>query len=320
MQQSSKINTHCTVHRTMKLDFALLNAIVAVANAGGFREAARVTGSNPSRLSDAVRRAEQQLGVRLFNRTTRTVALTEAGRALMERLQPAMSEVDAALDAINRYRTTPSGTLRLNVPVSAARLVLPTIVPPFLAQYPDIRLEIVAESNVQDVFRDNCDAGIRYDESLEQDMVALPIGPRRQRFAAAAAPAYLQRCGLPQHPRDLISHNCIRGRYASGVMPEWEFTREGKTLRIQVNGSLVVSVGSAVDLAVQAAIAGSGIIYLFEEWLRPSFESGALTPLLEPWWRSFSGPWLYYNSRRLIPAPLQAFIDFIRAHGQTTDI
>ncbi len=320
MQQSSKINTHCTVNRTMKLDFALLNAIVAVANAGGFREAARVTGSNPSRLSDAVRRAEQQLGVRLFNRTTRTVALTEAGRALMERLQPAMSEVDAALDAINRYRTTPSGTLRLNVPVSAARLVLPTIVPPFLAQYPDIRLEIVAESNVQDVFRDNCDAGIRYDESLEQDMVALPIGPRRQRFAAAAAPAYLQRYGLPQHPRDLISHNCIRGRYASGVMPEWEFTREGETLRIQVNGSLVVSVGSAVDLAVQAAIAGSGIIYLFEEWLRPSFESGALTPLLEPWWQSFSGPWLYYNSRRLIPAPLQAFIDFIRAQGQTTDI
>lgn len=151
-------------------------------------------------------------------------------------------------------------------------------------------------------------------------MVALPIGPRRQRFAAAAAPAYLQRYGLPQHPRDLISHNCIRGRYASGVMPEWEFTREGETLRIQVNGSLVVSVGSAVDLAVQAAIAGSGIIYLFEEWLRPSFESGALTPLLEPWWQSFSGPWLYYNSRRLIPAPLQAFIDFIRAQGQTTDI
>lgn len=320
MQQSSKINTHCTVNRTMKLDFALLNAIVAVANAGGFREAARVTGSNPSRLSDAVRRAEQQLGVRLFNRTTRTVALTEAGRALMERLQPAISEVDAALDAINRYRTTPSGTLRLNVPVSAARLVLPTIIPPFLAQYPDIRLEIVAESNVQDVFRDNCDAGIRYDESLEQDMVALPIGPRRQRFAAAAAPAYLQRYGLPQHPRDLISHNCIRGRFASGVMPDWEFTREGETLRIQVNGSLVVSVGSAVDLAVQAAIAGSGIIYLFEEWLRPSFESGVLTPLLEPWWQSFSGPWLYYNSRRLIPAPLQAFINFIRAQEQATDI
>ncbi|MGY5955710.1 LysR substrate-binding domain-containing protein [Kosakonia sp. BK9b] len=320
MQQSSEIHTQCTDYRTMKLDFALLNAIVAVANAGGFREAARVTGSNPSRLSDAVRRAEQQLGVRLFNRTTRTVALTEAGQALMERLQPAMSEVDAALDAINRFRTTPSGTLRLNVPVSAARLVLPAIVPSFLARYPDIRLEIIAESNVQDVFRDSCDAGIRYDECLEQDMVALPIGPRRQRFAAAAAPGYLQRYGRPQHPKALIEHNCIRGRYASGVMGEWEFERDGETLRVQVNGSLVVSVGSAVDLAVQVAIAGSGIIYLFEEWLHPALASGELEPILQPWWLSFNGPYLYYNSRRLIPAPLQAFIDFIRAGEQAADI
>lgn len=320
MQQSAEIHTQCTDCRTMKLDFALLNAIVAVANAGGFREAARITGSNPSRLSDAVRRAEQQLGVRLFNRTTRTVALTEAGKMLIERLQPAMNEVDAALDAINRYRTTPSGTLRLNVPVSAARLVLPAIVPDFLARYPDIRLEIIAESNVQDVFRDSCDAGIRYDECLEQDMVALPIGPRRQRFAAAASPAYLQQHGRPEHPRDLIHHNCIRGRYASGVMTDWEFSGEAEPFRVQVKGSLVVSIGSAVDLAVQSAIAGSGVIYLFEEWLRPALENGALIPILEPWWLSFNGPYLYYNSRRLIPAPLQAFIDFVRTTGQATDI
>lgn len=320
MQQSAEIHTQCTDCRTMKLDFALLNAIMAVANAGGFREAARITGSNPSRLSDAVRRAEQQLGVRLFNRTTRTVALTEAGKMLIERLQPAMNEVDAALDAINRYRTTPSGTLRLNVPVSAARLVLPAIVPDFLARYPDIRLEIIAESNVQDVFRDSCDAGIRYDECLEQDMVALPIGPRRQRFAAAASPTYLQQHGRPEHPRDLIHHNCIRGRYASGVMTDWEFSGEAEPFRVQVKGSLVVSIGSAVDLAVQSAIAGSGVIYLFEEWLRPALENGALIPILEPWWLSFNGPYLYYNSRRLIPAPLQAFIDFVRTTGQATDI
>lgn len=175
----------------MALDIGLLHAVVAVAKAGGFREAARVTGSNPSRMSDAVRRAEEQLGVRLFNRTTRTVTLTEAGRALMARLLPAMSEVDAALDAVNRFRDTPGGTLRLNVPVSASRLILPSIVPAFLQRYPEIQLEVIAESNVQDVFRDNCDAGIRYDERLEQDMVALPIGPRFQRFAAAASPRYL---------------------------------------------------------------------------------------------------------------------------------
>lgn len=296
----------------MNLDFALLHAVVSVAKAGGFREAARITGSNPSRLSDAVRRAEQQLGVRLFNRTTRTVTLTEAGRALIERLTPAMSEIDAALDAVNQFRSTPGGTLRLNVPVSASRLVLPAIVPAFLQRYPDITLEIVAESNVQDVFREGCDAGIRYDECLEPDMVAIPIGPRVQRFAAAASPAYLQQHGHPSHPRDLMQHRCIRGRYANGVIPAWEFERDGETLRVRVEGSLVVSIGGAMDLAVESAVQGSGIVYLFEAWLHPAFEQGLLEPVLEPWWLSFSGPWLYYHDRRLIPGPLRAFIDFIK--------
>ncbi|WP_437440744.1 LysR substrate-binding domain-containing protein [Raoultella terrigena] len=294
------------------MDIGLLHAVVEVAKAGGFREAARITGSSASRLSDAVRRAEEQLGIRLFHRTTRTVVLTEAGRALIERLLPAMNEVDAALDSLNRYRNTPGGTLRLNVPVSAARLVLPSLVPEFIRRYPNIQLEIVAESNVQDVFRDGCDAGIRYDERLEQDVIALPIGPRRQRFAVAAAPAYLSQHGRPTHPRDLMHHQCIRGRYATGVMPAWEFEREGESYSVQVNGPLVVSVGSAVDLAVDSAIAGTGVIYLFEEWLQPAIASGQLEPILQPWWLSFSGPYLYYNDRRLIPVPLQAFIDFVR--------
>ena len=301
----------------MSMDIALLHAVVEVAKAGGFREAARVTGSNASRLSDAVRRAEQQLGIRLFHRTTRTVVLTEAGRALIDRLLPAMNEVDAALDALNRYRNTPGGTLRLNVPVSAARLVLPALVPEFLRRYPDIQLEIVAESNVQDVFRDGCDAGIRYDERLEQDVVAIPIGPRIQRFAAAASPAYLDVHGRPTHPRELMQHRCLRGRFASGVMPPWEFEREGESLSVEVKGPLVVSVGGAVDLAVGAAIAGAGIIYLFEEWLQPAIASGQLEAILQPWWLSFSGPYLYYNDRRLIPAPLQAFIDFVREANRT---
>lgn len=296
----------------MSMDMGLLHAVVEVAKAGGFREAARINGSSASRLSDAVRRAEEQLGIRLFHRTTRTVVLTEAGRALIERLLPAMNEVDAALDSLNRYRNTPGGTLRLNVPVSAARLVLPSLVPEFIRRYPNIQLEIVAESNVQDVFRDGCDAGIRYDERLEQDVIALPIGPRRQRFAVAAAPAYLSQHGRPVHPRDLMHHQCIRGRYATGVMPAWEFEREGESYSVQVNGPLVVSVGSAVDLAVDSAIAGTGVIYLFEEWLQPAIASGQLEPILQPWWLSFSGPYLYYNDRRLIPVPLQAFIDFVR--------
>lgn len=296
----------------MKLDIALLHAVVAVAKAGGFREAARVTSSNASRLSDAVRRAEQQLGVRLFNRTTRSVTLTDVGRTLMERLVPAMNEVESALDDVNRYRDTPAGTLRLNVPVSASRLILPAIVPAFLARYPDIELEVIAESNVQDVFRDGCDAGIRYDETLEQDVIAVPIGPRRQRFALAASPDYLNKAGRPAHPHELIHHRCLRGRFASGVVPEWEFEKDGEAVHIQTTGPLLVSIGSGVELAIDTAIAGGGIIYLFEEWLRPALESGKLEPVLKPWWFSFPGPWLYYPDRRLIPAPLRAFIDFVR--------
>ncbi|MBK4783031.1 MAG: LysR family transcriptional regulator [Pantoea sp. Pent] len=301
----------------MALDMALLHAVVAVAKAGGFREAARMSGSNPSRLSDAVRRAEQQLGVRLFNRTTRTVVLTEAGRALMSRLLPAMNEVDAALDALNTFRDTPGGTLRLNVPVSAARLVLPAIVPGFLQRYPDIRLEIVAESNVQDIFRDSCDAGIRYDDHLEQDMVALPIGPRVQRFAAAAAPAYLAAYGTPQHPRDLMQHRCLYGRYATGVTAEWAFSRCAERITLQPQGPLICSIGAAMELTVSTAIAGAGVVYLFEDWLKPALANGSLQPILADWWLSFPGLWLYYNDRRLIPAPLQAFLSWIRELNAT---
>ncbi len=297
----------------MATDLDDLNAFVAVARAQGFRDAARTTGTSASRLSDTVRRLEAQLGVRLFNRTTRSVALTQAGQELLTRLAPALTEVEAALDAVNGFRDKPAGTLRLNVPLSAARLVLPSIVPAFLAAYPDIRLEVVAEESFVDVLAAGCDAGIRYDDRLEQDMIAVPIGPRVQRFAAAASPAYLDRRGRPAHPGDLMQHACLRGRFPSGATPAWEFERAGESVRIDASGPLVVQIGGAVDLAVDAAIAGVGVMYLFEDWLRPHFESGALEPVLEPWWPRFSGPFLYYSGRRLVPSPLKALIDFIKA-------
>ena len=266
-----------------------------------------------SGLSEAVRRLEAQLGVRLLNRTTRSVVPTEAGARLLERLGPALTEVDAALDVVNVFRDRPAGTLRLNVPVSAVRLVLPAIVPPFLAAYPDIKLEVIAEDSFVDVLAAGCDAGIRYDERLEQDMIAVPIGPRMQRFATAAAPAYLDRRGRPAHPRDLLGHACLRGRFASGTMPPWEFERDGEVVRVDPTGPLLVGIGGASDLAVEAAVAGTGIIYIFEDWLRPHFKSGALEAVLEPWWLRFSGMFLYYPGRRLVPAPLRAFVDFVKA-------
>lgn len=297
-------------------DLADLSAFVAVARARGFREAARLSGSSASALSEAVRRLETQLGVRLLNRTTRSVVPTEVGEGLLLRLAPAFNEVDAAIDVVNGFRDRPAGTLRLNVPVSAARLVLPTIVPAFLAAYPEIKLDVTTEESFVDVLAAGCDAGIRYDERLEQDMIAVPIGPRVQRFAAAASSAYLDRHGRPEHPRQLLDHACLRGRFPSGSMPPWEFERDGEEIVVDPSGPMIVRIGGGTDLAVDAAVAGTGIVYLFEDWLRPYFHSGALAPVLEPWWPGFSGPFLYYPGRRLVPAPLRAFIDFIKALAQ----
>ena len=294
-------------------DLSDLVAFVLVARAGGFRDAARANGNSASSLSEAVRRLEAGLGVRLLNRTTRSVAPTEAGARLLERLGPALAEVDAALDVVNGFRDRPAGTLRLNVPVSAARLVLPRIVPPFLAAYPDILLEVIAEDGFVDVLAAGCDAGIRYDERLEQDMVAVPIGPREQRFATAASPAYLNQRGRPEHPRDLLRHTCLRSRFASGAMTAWEFERDGEVVKVDPAGPLITWVGGATDLAVEAAVAGIGIIHLFEDWLRPYLHTGTLESVLEPWWQRFSGPFLYYPSRRYVPAPLRAFVDFTRS-------
>jgi DNA-binding transcriptional LysR family regulator len=297
----------------MKVDLGDLSAFVAVARAGGFRDAARATSGSASGLSDAVRRLEAKLGVRLLNRTTRSVVPTEAGRSLLARLDPVLNEVESALDVVNGFRDTPTGTLKLNVPMSAARLVLPSIVPRFLAAYPEIRLEVIADESFVDVLAAGCDAGIRYEEKLEQDMIAVPIGPRVQRMAAAAAPDYLARRGRPQHPGDLLDHDCMRARFASGAVIRWTFERDGETVTIDPPGQLLVQVGGALDLKIDAAVAGTGIVYLFEDWLRPYIERGQLEPVLEPWWPSFSGPYLYYPGRRLVPAPLRAFVDFIRA-------
>jgi DNA-binding transcriptional LysR family regulator len=297
----------------VKIDLGDLNAFVAVARAGGFRDGARATGASASGLSEMVRRLEARLGVRLLHRTTRSVVPTEAGERLLERLGPALTEVEEALDVVNGFRDRPAGSLRLNVPVSAARLVLSSIVPPFLAAYPDIRLEVIAEDGFVDVLAAGCHAGIRYDDRLEQDMIAVPIGPRVQRFATAASPAYLDQHGRPEHPRELLGHACLRSRFSSGAMTPWEFERDGEVVRLDPAGPLIVRAGGATDLAVDAAIAGTGIIYLFEDWLRPYLDSGALEPVLEPWWQRFPGLFLYYPGRRLVPAPLRAFIDFIKA-------
>lgn len=298
----------------MQTDLSDLNAFLAVARARGFRDAARQSETSASALSEAVRRLEARLGVRLFHRTTRSVTPTEAGARLLERLVPALGEVEAALDVVNGFRDRPAGTLRLNLPTSAARLVMPELLPDFLAAYPDIQVEIVADDSFIDVLASGCDAGVRYDERLEQDMIAIPIGPRIQCLATAASPDYLDRHGRPAHPRDLLDHACLRGRFASGALTTpWEFERDGEIVRVEPQGQLIVNVTGAIDLALDMALAGVGVIHLFEGWLRPHFRAGTLEPVLRHWWQPFSGPFLYYSGRRLVPPPLRAFVDFVKA-------
>jgi len=291
------------------IDLADLDAFAAVARARSFRGAALLRGVSASTLSEAVKRLEQRLGVRLLNRTTRSVTPTEAGARLIERLGPALGEVEAALDVVNGYRDSPMGTLRLNAPSAVTRLILTPIVTDFMKAYPGIAVELISDDRFIDVLAAGFDAGIRYEERLEQDMIAVPIGPRMQRFACGASPAYLEARGHPTHPRDLLGHDCILHRFSSGVMHPWEFEREGELVRITPTGRFT---GGNIDDELTAAIAGHGVIKSFEGFLLPAFADGRLEPVLPDWWQPFSGPFLYYPSRRLMPAPLRAFVDFIR--------
>lgn len=302
----------------MAINFDDVRVFAAVARAGGFREASRASGASASSASEAVRRLEAAVGVRLLHRTTRTVAPTEAGARLLERLGPALAEISSALDVAKSSRDQPAGTLRLNVPTISARVILPTIVPAFLAAHPHIRVEVAANDESVDVFALGCDAGIRYEQTLEKDMIAVPIGPREQRFALAASPAYLQQHGRPNHPRKLLDHACLRVRFVHGALVPWAFQRDGEALKLEPAGPLVANLGNGFDLLVAAALAGTGILYLYEDLLQPHLASGALLPILERWWLRFPGPFLYYPSRSHLPPPLRAFVDFLRPTRSAT--
>jgi len=295
------------------MDMNDLTVFIAVARAGGFRDAARAGGVSASSLSTAVQRLESRLGMRLLNRTTRSVTPTEAGQRLLERLAPLFGEIEAALDVLNGFRDKPIGTLKLNVPAHTTQTILPSILSRFTKAYPGIHVEVVAEDSFVNLLEVGCDAGIRYDERLEQDMIAVPIGPRTQRFTVAASPDYLAAHGRPEHPHDLLAHACLRGQFSGGAKPLWHFERDGEVIHLDPPpGPLQVRPGLAVTMLVRAALDGAGVVNLWEDMLRPHFDSGQLEPLLEPWWQSFPGPFLYYPGRRHLPAPLRAFVDFIK--------
>jgi DNA-binding transcriptional LysR family regulator len=290
-------------------DFDLrdLDAFVAVARTRNFRRAALEQGVSVSSLSQRLRDMEERLGVRLMNRTTRSVALTEAGELLLARVGPAIADVGDALDQVRGLRGLPSGRLRINAPPPAIDLVLAPMVAPFLKAHPQIDLEIVSDSGFVDIVAAGFDAGVRYGEHLAQDMIAVPLG-LPQRYAVVASPQYVAQHGRPKHPKDLLHHVAIRTRFGSGAMPDWEFEKAGRIVKVAPPGKLIATYPG---LARRAALDGVGFWPTFEGYVREAVASGELVSVLEDWCAPFPGPFLYYPSRRQPPPALGAFVAFV---------
>ena len=292
----------------MQINPADLALFLAVARHRSFRQAAVERGVSPSAVSHALRAIEERLGVRLLNRTTRSVALTEAGERLFARVSPAFRDIDDAIEDLNAFRGRPTGTLRINAARQAAKLALMPVVTRFLAAYPEIRVEVVIEAALTDIVAAGFDAGVRFGERIAADMIAVPLGPR-QRSAVIASPDYLARHPVPRTPHELRSLPCIRYRFSSGVLYRWEFERGGDEIAVEVDGPLTLS---EQDLMVDAAMSGLGLAYVFEGQVEALLAEGRLIRVLADWCPYYPGFFLYYPSRRQLPAALRAFVDFAR--------
>ena len=288
-------------------EFAELNAFVAVAERTNFARAAAHLGITASTISQTIRSLEERLGMRLLNRTTRSVSLTDAGEKLLERIRPAIRELGAAVEDLNEFRDTPTGTLRLNVSSVAAEIVLAPVMKAFLASYPAIALEITVDDGDGDIVSGRFDAGIRVGRRVARDMQMVRV-TEPSRAIAVASPEYLQRQTVPKTPPDLQQHNCIGFRKNDQALP-WEFAKGKSKFEMAVTGSLTVN---SMDLLVRAALDGIGIGYTIESYVAAHVAAGRLVPLLTDWSPAHHSYYLYYSGRRQLPVPLQVFAAFLR--------
>ena len=291
-----------------EIGFAELSAFAEVATRRSFARAAAQLGVSRSTLSETIRGIEEKLGVRLLNRTTRSVAPTEAGERLLARLMPLLDDFEVALDSVNDFRSTPAGQLRLTVPPPVAQLLIAPLLARFLAAHPKITLEVSADGILRDIVKERFDAGIRPGERIDRDMIAMRIGADL-RGAVVAAPSYLEVHPRPTRPQDLQAHNCIRLRFPSGALLPWTFEKLNKRFEVAIDGNLIVNEQS---MQLQAAVDGVGVAYSLLDVVEEPVRTGRLVVLLEDWMPRPPDLYLYYPSRRQIPAPLQAFIDFLR--------
>jgi DNA-binding transcriptional LysR family regulator len=295
------------------VSLAEMSAFVAIAERSSFARASAHLGISRSRLSETVRTLEEKLGVRLLNRTTRSVSLTEVGERLLVQLRPVLDNFDTVVESVNLFRDRPAGHLRLTVPRPAARTIIEPILAKFMTAYPEITLEVAVDNALTDIVRNRFDAGIRPGHHVERDMIAVRIGDDA-RMTVVASPDYLAGHSRPAVPADLQDHNCVRYRYASGAMATWFFEKRGKSLEVVVNGSLITSDG---DLAVRAALDGIAIARVPAFAVEAAIAGKKLVPLLEEWAPRSVGFYLYYPSRRQMPAALQAFIETVKAPSKS---
>ena len=294
-------------------DFDDLAAFTIVAEERSFTRAAARLGMSSSGLSHMMRLLEERLGVRLLARTTRSVATTEAGERLLTTLRPAFDEIGRGLQSLGELRTTPSGTLRITAGRHAALSLIAPMLPRFHRDYPDIRIELLLGDRFEDIVASRFDAGIRFGERIDKDMISVRIGPDL-RAAVAAAPAYFARRPPPRTLKDLAAHDCVTYYMASSGAPyAWEFEENGRDVEVKVGGSLMVN---DLDMMIAAALAGSGLIYLFEDTIEEHLRSGRLVRVLEDYCKPFAGYSIYYPSRRQMPPALSVFIEALRSSSR----
>ncbi|MCV3765710.1 LysR family transcriptional regulator [Rhizobium sp. TRM95796] len=294
-----------------KVGLTDLKAVIAIAHRGTFRAAAIDLDMSTTALSLAIGKLEAHLGVRLFNRTTRSVSLTGAGRLFVDQVGPALQDIEVALEAVRSERLTPSGTIRINAAPFAARDIISPLVLEFLRRYPDMVVDLVTEGRLVDIVAEGFDLGVRVAGLVPSDMIALPLG-RPQRYAVVATPEYLAEHDAPKTPADLHHHKCIRVRLPDGSLFRWRFEKDGEILQIDVRGPIILD---EAQLSRTAVLAHTGIGYFMEQSVRDDIRTGRLTRLLEDWTPPYPGLCLYYPGRRNLSAGVKAFLALARSQA-----